>query len=218
MEAPTGTIALIGAGAMGSKMAHRMSISGAGKILTNLEGRSEATWMRASECGMKHVSYADIVSQSAYILSVVPPKDAMSIAKLIADTVKDSHSPPQKLVFVDCNAVSPQTAKQIAQFFAGTCVTFIDGAIVGGPPSEVFCPGLYICADNKHEADLDELDAVLKKYGLKPFSLKGEGSGIGDASALKMVNAVSPTQERGMIETHSIHRVLLKGASLCLLP
>ncbi|KAF9063959.1 hypothetical protein BDP27DRAFT_1426338 [Rhodocollybia butyracea] len=182
------TIALIGAGQMGSKIAHRMAQFGAGTILTNLDGRSEASWHRATECGMKHVSYPDIISQATYILSVVPPADALAIAQVIANTSKEM-SLSRKVIFADCNAVNPQTAKQMAQLFVGTGVTFIDGAIVGGPPSDAFNPGLYICADKQDEADLDELDVTLRKYGLNPFSLKGEGSGIGDASAVKMVNS-----------------------------
>ncbi|KAF9064543.1 hypothetical protein BDP27DRAFT_1230346 [Rhodocollybia butyracea] len=182
------TIALIGAGQMGSKLAYRMVQHGAGTILTNLEGRSEATWRRATECGMKHASYRDIVSQATYILSVVPPSEAFAIAQAIACTSKEICL-SRKVIFADCNAVNPETAKQIAQLFVGTGITFIDGAVVGGPPSDVYNPGVYICADGKDEADLDELDIVLRKYGLNPFSLKGEGSGVGDASAVKMANS-----------------------------
>ncbi|KAE9405225.1 hypothetical protein BT96DRAFT_1015667 [Gymnopus androsaceus JB14] len=179
MHTPTGTIALIGAGAMGSQMAYRMFHSGAGTILTHLEGRSEGTWKRATECGMKHAAYVDISA-----------KEALAIAQLVVDAVKDSKLHPQKkLIFVDFNAINPQTAKQMAQLFDGVCVTFVDGSIVGGPPSDMFNPGLYICADSKDEANLDDLDAVLKRYGLRPFPLKGEGSGIGDASAVKMANS-----------------------------
>ncbi|KAJ3812462.1 hypothetical protein F5876DRAFT_87674 [Lentinula aff. lateritia] len=187
-------ISVIGAGAMGSQIAHRLFQSGAGPILTNLDGRSPETCKRAVECGMKGTSYADIVSRATYILSVVPPKDAFAIAKIIADTVKitnaEKTTPPRtKLVFIDCNAVNPSSAKQMAKLFDSTSATFIDGAIVGGPPSEVYNPGLYICADPNDEAVLDELEVTLKKYGLQPFSLKDEGAGIGDASAVKMANS-----------------------------
>ncbi|KAJ3867358.1 6-phosphogluconate dehydrogenase C-terminal domain-like protein [Lentinula novae-zelandiae] len=189
-------ISVIGAGAMGSQIAHRLFQSGAGPILTNLDGRSPETCKRAAACGMKDTSYADIVSRATYILSVVPPRDAFAIAKIIADTVKSSNAeettpyqPRTKLVFIDCNAVNPSSAKQMAQLFVNTSATFIDGAIVGGPPSEVYNPGLYICADPNDEAVLDELEVTLEKYGLQPFSLKGEGAGIGDASAVKMANS-----------------------------
>ncbi|KAJ3888203.1 hypothetical protein GG344DRAFT_54156 [Lentinula edodes] len=222
-------ISVIGAGAMGSQIAHRLFQSGAGPILTNLDGRSPETCKRAVECGMKDTSYADIVSRTTYILSIVPPKDAFAIGKIIADTVKMSNSeettpaqPRTKLVFVDCNAVNPSSAKQMAKLFVNTSATFIDGAIVGGPPSEVYNPGLYICADSDDEAVLDELEVTLKKYGLQPFSLKGEGAGIGDASAVKMANsgivkgaialftsmilasyASSPSTSQGLL--HSLH-------------
>ncbi|GAW04481.1 6-phosphogluconate dehydrogenase C-terminal domain-like protein [Lentinula edodes] len=189
-------ISVIGAGAMGSQIAHRLFQAGAGPILTNLDGRSPETCKRAIECGMKDTSYADIVSRTTYILSVVPPKDAFAIAEIIADTVKISNAEETtssqartKLVFIDCNAVNPSSAKQMAKLFVNTSATFIDGAIVGGPPSEVYNPGLYICANPNDEAVLDEVEVTLKKYGLQPFSLKGEGTGIGDASAVKMANS-----------------------------
>ncbi|KAJ4479735.1 hypothetical protein C8J55DRAFT_514220 [Lentinula edodes] len=223
-------ISVIGAGAMGSQIAHRLFQSGAGPILTNLDGRSPETCKRAVECRMEDTSYADIVSRATYILSIVPPKDAFAIAKIIADTVKISNSeettapaqPRTKLVFIDCNAVNPSSAKQMAELFVNTSATFIDGAIVGGPPSEVYNPGLYICADPDDEAVLEELEVTLKKYGLQPFSLKGEGAGIGDASAVKMANsgivkgaialftsmilasyASSPSTSQGLL--HSLH-------------
>ncbi|KIK69525.1 hypothetical protein GYMLUDRAFT_151899 [Collybiopsis luxurians FD-317 M1] len=188
MAQPKPTIAIIGAGTMGSKMALRLFQTGAGPILTNLDGRSPDSWKRATECGMQNASYSSIVSQASYILSVVPPKDAFSIAHLVVDAVKAS-PPAHKVIFADCNATSPQSAKEMSGLFNGTGVTFIDGGIIGGPPSDTFNPGLYICADKRDEAHLDELEGALKKYGLQPFPLKGEGSGIGDASAVKMANA-----------------------------
>ncbi|KAJ3801077.1 6-phosphogluconate dehydrogenase C-terminal domain-like protein [Lentinula aff. detonsa] len=227
------TIAVIGAGAMGSQIAHRLFQSGAGPILTNLEGRSSATYKRAADCGMKDSSYGEIVSQADYILSVVPPKDALAIAKTIADTIKtldvgNTDCPPRsqarrrKLVFVDFNAINPTTAEHMAKNFTETSVIFIDGSIVGGPPSDVYNPGLYICSDPGDASELIELEGVLKKYGLQPFALKGEGAGIGDASAVKMANsgivkgtialfttmilashASSPSTSQGLL--HSLH-------------
>ncbi|KAJ3994279.1 6-phosphogluconate dehydrogenase C-terminal domain-like protein [Lentinula boryana] len=227
------TIAVIGAGAMGSQIAHRLFQSGAGPILTNLEGRSSATYKRAADCGMKDSSYEEIVSQADYILSVVPPKDALAIAKTIADTIKTldvgnmgfpsrSQARRRKLVFVDFNAINPTTAEHMAKNFTETSVIFIDGSIVGGPPSDVYNPGLYICSDPGDASELIELEGVLKKYGLQPFALKGEGAGIGDASAVKMANsgivkgtialftsmilashASSPSTSQGLL--HSLH-------------
>ncbi|KAF5385732.1 hypothetical protein D9757_005456 [Collybiopsis confluens] len=185
------TIAVIGAGEMGSKMALRMLQEGA-SILTNLDGRSPETWKRARDCGMQQAPYSTIVSEAHYILSVVPPKDALSIARLVVDAAKvgiAQKRPNRRIIFADLNAISPETAKQMGGFFVGTGITFIDGAIIGGPPSEVYNPGIYLCADRSDEDALDELEKVSKECGLKPFTLKGEGSGIGDASAVKMANA-----------------------------
>ncbi|KAK1228411.1 hypothetical protein PQX77_008548 [Marasmius sp. AFHP31] len=185
------TIALLAPGAMGSKIALRLSQRGAGTILTNLDGRSEATVKRAQESGMRHASYPEIVSQATCIFSVVPPKDAFLIAERIADTAR-SNSPSREIIFADCNAVNPESAKKMAQLFEGTSVKFIDGAIVGAPPSDTYNPGIYVSANSRDEAALDEFVALSNGFGLNVIPLKGEGAGVGDASALKMAHAVLP--------------------------
>ncbi|KAJ8078861.1 hypothetical protein PM082_013145 [Marasmius tenuissimus] len=182
------TIALLAPGAMGSKIALRLSQRGAGTILTNLDGRSEATVKRAQESGMKHASYSEIVSQATCVFSVVPPKDAFLIAERIADTAR-SNPPKREIIFADCNAVNPESSKKMAQLFEGTAVKFIDGAIVGAPPSDTYNPGIYVSANSQDEAALDEFVALSNGFGLNVIPLKGEGAGVGDASALKMAHA-----------------------------
>lgn len=173
-------------------MALRLSSSGAGPIMTNLDGRSEAAIERAKASGMVHASYSDIVAKCTIIYSVVPPKEAARVAEDIfhaytesAEVVRDD------IIFADCNAVNPETIKQIAQLFTGSKIRFIDGVIIGFPPSDTNNPGIYVSA---HPDDLSALDVFVEistKFGLYIIPLKGEGAGIGDASALKMSHAVS---------------------------
>jgi 3-hydroxyisobutyrate dehydrogenase-like beta-hydroxyacid dehydrogenase len=97
-------------------------------------------------------------------------------------------------VFVDCNAVNPATVNRIAALFEGSPSRFIDAAIIGGPPDDVYTPTLYASASD--DFLLDRFVTFGTKYGLKVSALKGEGAGIGDASALKMSYAVSAPSPR----------------------
>ncbi|KAL1740023.1 hypothetical protein HDZ31DRAFT_85634 [Schizophyllum fasciatum] len=179
------TIAVLGAGAMGSKVALRLRSSGAGPILTNLDGRSPATRERATHAGMIDAPYADIVAQATHVLSIVPTQEARAVAALVAGAYR-AQNLARSFVFIDCNAVAPGTMREIAHEFAGTGVVVVDGSIIGTPPSDTFNPGIYLSADEANEKELDEAVDLLKKLGLNPFPLKGLDASIGAASALKM--------------------------------
>jgi 3-hydroxyisobutyrate dehydrogenase-like beta-hydroxyacid dehydrogenase len=189
MVSSSHTIALLAPGAMGAAISTRLSASGAGTILTNLDGRSEATIQRARESNMQHASYSEIVERATCIYSIVPPLEAVLVAETIVAAYKAAGS-QRKLIFADCNAVNPETVKGIAALFDGTGIVFLDGAIVGLPPSESFNPGLYVSADSKDAVALDEFALMSTRFGLNVIPLKGEGAGIGDASAVKMAHAV----------------------------
>ncbi|KAF9230666.1 6-phosphogluconate dehydrogenase C-terminal domain-like protein [Melanogaster broomeanus] len=179
-------LAVISAGLMSAGVASRLTKAGC-TVYTDLTGRSEATRRRAKEAGMINMPLADIVVRAKWILSIVPPADAELVAEKVRDAVAawggcvENGLP----VFADCNAVNPKTVKRIAEIFAGTGIKFIDGCICGAPPSHGYDPTIYGSAAAEDERILDEF-ATLSKYGLRVSLLKGEGMGVGDASALKM--------------------------------
>ncbi|KAL0581570.1 hypothetical protein V5O48_000499 [Marasmius crinis-equi] len=185
---PSHTLSVLGAGGMGSKIALRLFQRGGGNILTNLDGRSEATLKRAQESGMKHASYSEIISQATCIYSIVPPKDAFSVAEQIAAAAQATPS-SREVIFVDCNAISPESVKKMSQLFTGTPIKFIDGAIIGGPPSDTYNPGIYVSANPEDESALNEFVALSNNFGLNVIPLGGQGAALGDASALKMAHA-----------------------------
>ncbi|OJA10514.1 hypothetical protein AZE42_01705 [Rhizopogon vesiculosus] len=175
---PMPRLAIVAAGAMGSAVAKRMTSFGC-TVYTNLDERSEGTRKRAENAGMMDVSIDELVQRSDWILSILPPKDAVFFAERIVRGAGQGGS----ATFVDCNAVNPETVKRIAGLFAETSIGFVDAGIIGGPPKDNYDPTFYASAED--EGVLDEF-AGLSKYGLKVSLLKGEGVGIGDASALKM--------------------------------
>lgn len=114
----------------------------------------------------------------------MPPSEAQSFAAKYVTVAKKNTS--NHLVFVDCNAVSPKTVKQIASLFDPS-MSFIDATIIGGPPGNGYDPTFYASGNDK---ELIKEFSALSAYGLKITPLTDEGAGIGDASALKMSYAV----------------------------
>ncbi|KII92009.1 hypothetical protein PLICRDRAFT_103424 [Plicaturopsis crispa FD-325 SS-3] len=175
-------IAVVAAGAMGAAVGARLTQAGC-TVLTTLAGRSAATQARALKAGMEDASLSEMSRRARWVLSIVPPKDALAFAQAYREaSVSGSDG-----VFVDCNAVSPQSVKRIAELFAGTGTAFVDASIIGGPPSADGSsnPTFYASVDEKDANVLDGF-VELEKWGLKISPLKGDGAGIGDASALKM--------------------------------
>jgi 3-hydroxyisobutyrate dehydrogenase-like beta-hydroxyacid dehydrogenase len=133
---------------------------------------------------MIDLSVEELVLKSNWILSILPPRDAVSFAEKIQEVAaKHGSALLSPRTFVDCNAVNPETVKRIAALFAGTSIGFVDAGIIGGPPKGDQNPTFYASAEDVRI--LDEFTA-LSKYGLKVSPLTGEGAGVGDASALKM--------------------------------
>ncbi|KAI0259218.1 hypothetical protein BC834DRAFT_907390 [Gloeopeniophorella convolvens] len=179
------TVAIIAAGAMGGAVAQRLTEAGC-TVLTNLDGRSEATRKRARDAGMQDVPFADLVSQAPLFLSILPPRDAEQLAKdyLAAYDAVSTATGAASPIYVDCNAVSPETVKRISGLFTHSGVHFIDASIIGGPPQGSYNPTFYASAASDAGNALS-IFAELGNLGLKVSLLK-EGSDVGDASALKM--------------------------------
>jgi 3-hydroxyisobutyrate dehydrogenase-like beta-hydroxyacid dehydrogenase len=184
------TIAIVAAGAMGAAVARRLTDAGC-TVLTSLEGRSEATRRRAREAGMRDTPFDELPHAAALVLSILPPSGAEALAKRILEAWRARPGGSARPVYVDCNAVSPKTAKEIAGLFEGSGVRFVDAGIIGGPPRAGYDPTFYASTDEDHAPALEAFSS-LARYGLKIKTLTGEGSAVGDASALKMSYAVDP--------------------------
>ncbi|KAI0041744.1 6-phosphogluconate dehydrogenase C-terminal domain-like protein [Auriscalpium vulgare] len=176
-------VAIIAAGAMGSAVAARLTAAGI-TVLTNLDGRSDTTRRRAHDAGMQDVPFTDLAARSALFLSILPPSDAHALAQTYVDARKTLSPAPDSAIYVDCNAVSPHTAKGIAALFSGSGVPFVDAGIIGGPPRDAYNPTFYAAAEEQDIAALDAFEA-LGGHGLVVKTLRGNGAGVGDASALK---------------------------------
>ena len=125
------TIGVIAMGEMGSATARRLHERGA-TVITQLAGRSAASAARAEKAGAIPVATDDqFAAQADVILSIVPPGDAVALAERLAPAIKRAG---RKTLYVDCNAVSPQTAERIGKALKGTGCTYVDAGIIGPPP------------------------------------------------------------------------------------
>src|SRR5204863_8737978 len=131
MFAMSETIGVIAMGEMGSATARRLHERGA-TVITQLAGRSAASAARAERAGAIAVATDDeFAAQSDFILSIVPPGDAVALAQRLAPALKRAN---RKTVYVDCNAVSPQTAERIGEALKDTGCIYVDAGIIGPPP------------------------------------------------------------------------------------
>ncbi|KZF21333.1 6-phosphogluconate dehydrogenase C-terminal domain-like protein [Xylona heveae TC161] len=166
-------IAIISFGTMGAPLA-RILIQQGYRVLTCLEGRSEKTKARAASVGVESLSISGIVQQATLILSIVPPADAMITAQSFAEAVKQVSTSCNPLpAYVDLNATSPPQSLAIADVITAAGLRYVDGGIIGFPPSEledgtwkkptvlISGPKLADCLSGNEEA-ATELATVLK--------------------------------------------------------
>ncbi|MCJ2140981.1 NAD(P)-dependent oxidoreductase [Methylobacterium sp. E-066] len=167
------TIAVIAPGAMGSAIGARLVEHGA-RVLTSLEGRGAASRARAAAAGLVDAGLADLVAADI-LLSIVPPADAEALARRLAPALAAA---PRKPVYVDANAVSPDTLARIAAIVAETATLFLDGAILGLPPKPgTKGPRVYVSGADTAPA------LILRELGL---DLRVCPGAVGAASSLKM--------------------------------
>ncbi|KAF2095451.1 6-phosphogluconate dehydrogenase C-terminal domain-like protein [Rhizodiscina lignyota] len=132
------TIGILSIGDMGAGIARLLHAHNY-KVITNVTGRSASTQSRASAASITLLpTDEDLVAQADYILSIVPPRDAIATATRIASAFKpQERQAAEPLYFLDLNAISPATARTIGALFKDhddTKLRYVDGGIIGGPP------------------------------------------------------------------------------------
>ena len=181
----TPVVAIVAPGSMGAAVGKRLVDNGL-KVLTSLDGRSPETVTRAKAAGMAAASDNEIAAAD-FILSILPPGDALALAERLVPALRASNSKP---VYVDCNAINPATVERVAAAIAPTECPFVDAGIIGSPPTPL--PNPPPLAEEGRVAGSPRFYASgpaaprfasLRDYGLDVRVLDGAMSA---ASALKM--------------------------------
>jgi putative dehydrogenase len=173
MEHPI--VVVIATGEMGAAVGGRLHEKGA-EVRTSLRGRSSASAARAKKQGFTAIDDDDPLLRNAdYVLSIVPPGEALALARRLAPAIAAAGG---RATYVECNAISPATVREVAAVIQPTGARFVDAGIIGGPPQpDKPGPKFYSSGPDARRF------MRLRDYGLDVRPIDG---GIGAASAIKM--------------------------------
>ena len=178
MTKQTPIVGVLSPGDMGRSIGMVLQANGV-RTLTCLAGRSERTRALAADAGFEDTaSLAELVQRLDILLCVLVPDRAAGVADEVAAAVRATGA---DLLYADCNAVSPQTVRAIAQTLVDAGARFVDVGIVGPPPAVTGSTGsaTRFHASGSGSAEL----AALGSYGL---DVRVVGPEVGQASGLKM--------------------------------
>lgn len=141
-------IALLHPGEMGSGVGGCLAARGL-RVLFASAGRSAESLARAKAAGLQDGgNVRSIVRESAIVLSICPPHAAVDVADEVAKIGFTG-------VFVDANAIAPDTTRTIGNVITAAGGTFVDGGIIGPPPKPGARTRLYLAGrEAKRIADL----------------------------------------------------------------
>ena len=131
----THAIGLLHPGEMGAAVGRCLASRGH-TVLWSSEGRSAVTAARASAAGLKDAgTVAGVAKDAEVIMSVCPPHAATDVAWA-------AHG--FRGLYVDANAISPGTAREVAQMITDSGGRYVDGGIIGVPPVAPGTTRLYL--------------------------------------------------------------------------
>jgi len=168
------TIGVLHPGEMGGSVgaSARANVS---RVLWASEERSAQTAERAAAAGLEDAkTLASLIAASDVILSVCPPHSARDLARSVA-----AHG--FSGIYVDANAVAPETSREIGRIVGERGATFVDGGIIGPPARARGTTRLYLSGD-----EAPRIAGLFKEGPLEAITVEG---GPGAASALKMAYA-----------------------------
>ena len=168
------TVGLLHPGEMGATVGTTV-VGGGARVLWASEGRSTATRSRALEIGLEEAgTLASVVRASRAILSVVPPHGALALARAVAAL-------GFRGLYVDANAVAPDTAREIGRVVEAAGARFVDGGIIGPATRTRGTTRIYLTGPAAPEIAL--------LFGAGPIDAIVLDAPNGAASALKMAFA-----------------------------
>jgi 3-hydroxyisobutyrate dehydrogenase-like beta-hydroxyacid dehydrogenase len=162
------------------------------EVLWASEGRGPQTAARARAAGLTDVgTAAEMAERAEVILSICPPHAALDTAWAAQGFGG---------LYVDANAISPATAREVALMVEEGGATYVDGGIIGQPPPAGPYPPPHspstVAAHSLSSADRTRLylsggeaDAVRQLFDGTAVDARVIGGGPWSASAVKMAYA-----------------------------
>ncbi|MGH3191910.1 MAG: DUF1932 domain-containing protein [Streptosporangiaceae bacterium] len=169
------TVALLYPGEMGAAVG-RCLVGAGHEVVWAAAGRSPASVARAGEAGLTAVpGVANVAGRADVVLSVCPPHAAVEVAEEVS-------AAGFRGLYVDANAVSPDTAREVAGIAEAGGAAYVDGGIIGTPPVTPGFIRLYLSGSRAGEVQRlfagTEVDARVI-----------DGGAFAAASAVKMAYA-----------------------------
>lgn len=162
-------IGLLHPGEMGAAIGQCLTSRGH-TVLWASEGRSNGTAARAQEAGLKDMgTVAALAGRAGIILSVCPPHAATDVAWAVHGF---------RGLYVDANAISPGMAREVAQMITDTGGRYVDGGIIGLPPTAPGSTRLYLSGP--------DAETVQALFAGTDLDTRIAGKALTSASAVKM--------------------------------
>jgi 3-hydroxyisobutyrate dehydrogenase-like beta-hydroxyacid dehydrogenase len=145
------------------------------EVLWVSDGRGAKTAGRAAAAGFIEVgTVGELAGRAEVVLSICPPHAAVDVARAVAGVGFGG-------TYVDANAVSPQTAEQVASIVMSGGATYVDGGIIGPPPAKAGSTRLYLSGDSA--------ESVRELFDGTALEARVVTAGPWSASSLKMAYA-----------------------------
>jgi 3-hydroxyisobutyrate dehydrogenase-like beta-hydroxyacid dehydrogenase len=164
-------------GDMGQAVAQRLKGCGY-EVYVALDGRSPRTRDLAQKAGLTDCgSLEKLVGTCDMIMSILNPAAALDNAREVARAMRTTGKSP---MYVDCNAIAPQTGREIETIMSDAGAAFVDAGIIGPPPRGKAKARLYVSGPEA---------ATLSQINDAQLEVRVIGERVGDASAVKMCYA-----------------------------
>ena len=164
------TIALLHPGEMGAAIGACLAKRGL-RVVWASAGRGAATRSRAKTAGLEDLASLErALAAAEIVVSVCPPHGALALAREVAGLGFGG-------IYVDANAISPETARNVGRVVEKSGASFVDGGIIGPPPVEGGRSRMYLSG-----GPAKDVAAVFAGSNMEAIPLEGPA---GAASALK---------------------------------
>jgi 3-hydroxyisobutyrate dehydrogenase-like beta-hydroxyacid dehydrogenase len=172
------TVALLHPGEMGAAVGACLVSRGI-RVVWASQNRSTASRKRACEAGIEDCQTLDRALAAASeaggaVLSICVPSGALNLAREVA-------SCHFRGTYIDANAISPDHAREIGRLVEQSGATFVDGGILGLPPTPTRTVRLYLSG-----SQAPAIAALFKGSQTEAIAMEGAP---GAASALKVCYA-----------------------------